>query len=583
MATTIDLSWYPDPVHVGDGVIFIATLTPTPPAGAHVWIFLDGVNLGQLDTDDNGQASTYWTASGAGGHAVEAAFATLPPAFGDPVDSDSTTPVALFVLAKPAAGPAAQPDPAPSPAHRADADAPQAADTSGRTQSGANALTGVAGVDPFSGAPASDPYTGEPLSARDASINERIRAVYSAPDAVPEATRYAVLDFYNKSALDLTGVPRSFHDFILDTFSQAAQPPLPGRGLDEFFGDTMSSLLGDVSGGVRAAVATTSTAIDVLGNANALELAATAHTLRPFFGAAQAIGGVAEIVAGAAITVGSEGFGAALGAGMSAHGLDQLIAGGRTMLGEDAQSLTQYVLTDALRPGFGPRAALAAGVIDSAVSLGFNAAAEFGEMGGIAARSLSADTAATRAELAALAPEEAKSIVGPATATAAEYAQLPRPEIAFASSEWRAGTKVEQGVAAQQNIAVEYVDVDPVLADNAGANYQVHATGSDMEQVFRITENGEPATFKADSVVNDFLVEAKAGYMGYYRRPMTWEGDMYDQARRYLIVNDIMGYKGVRYAVSDADKVQGLSDLFAQWFPDAMSSGKLSVWWVPQP
>ena len=42
-----------------------------------------------------------------------------------------------------------------------------------------------------------------------------------------------------------------------------------------------------------------------------------------------------------------------------------------------------------------------------------------------------------------------------------------------------------------------------------------------------------------------------------------------------------MGYKGVRYAVSDADKVQGVIELFEKRFPGAMKSGKLSVWRVP--
>jgi hypothetical protein len=134
-----------------------------------------------------------------------------------------------------------------------------------------------------------------------------------------------------------------------------------------------------------------------------------------------------------------------------------------------------------------------------------------------------------------------------------------------------------------EGLLIERVGQDAVISTEPWAQYQVHATGTELEEVFQITENGKTRIFKADGLVDGFMVEAKEGYMGYWRNPFTWEGRMVDQAERYLQVTDAMGYEGVRYAVSDADKVKGLADLFARRFPDAMKSGKLSVWWVPKP
>jgi hypothetical protein len=128
---------------------------------------------------------------------------------------------------------------------------------------------------------------------------------------------------------------------------------------------------------------------------------------------------------------------------------------------------------------------------------------------------------------------------------------------------------------------VEYVGPNPVVSNQPWARYQVRATGSRYEQVFKFTRNGKVRTFSADAARNRFLVEAKQGYMGFWQNPLTWHSRMRDQATRYLKVVDTFGYRGVRYAVSDADKAGALQKLFKQWFPEAVKSGKLRVYWVP--
>jgi hypothetical protein len=235
MATTIEVSWYP----VGGGITIVVTLDPTPSYGAHVWIFVDSVTsgqvgLGQLETDVSGVAPYNFRGLNAGAYTVEAGFAILAADPGDPpAESNSEVwPDPLILQPAPIADPPALPtQPSALDPSQVGVQGPMLGDAGARMQTGSNAFNGVSNVDPFTGVPAIDidPYTGEPLPARDASISDRIRAVYRQPDAVPEATRYAILDSYFHP-IDLTGVPQSVQNSIFDIFNQAAEPPLPGRG-----------------------------------------------------------------------------------------------------------------------------------------------------------------------------------------------------------------------------------------------------------------------------------------------------------------------------------------------------------------
>lgn len=391
MTTTIDLSWT-EPAYAGGGVYITATLTPTPTAGANVWIFVDGVSSGQLPADSNGQVRTYFGELTLGSHVVEGGFATLAANPDDPIDSDSiVSPNPLIVVAPPpGSSPASVPPTSTTDSSQSGIQNLAFPAVGDRVQNGPSPFSGASDVDPYTGAGRSDPYTGEPLSARDAAIGDRIRAIYSQPDAVADTTRNAFFDFYRSPSIDLTDVPQSVQNSIFEVFGRAAEPPLPGRGLDEFLGDVFSTALGDLSGGFRSAFGQGSLALGVVADADSVALAATFQTVRPILGAVQAAGALGEIVSGVAISIGSEGLAAGAGLALAAHGVDQLIAGIRTMFGEEAQSLTQYILTDAGKQAFGPNAALVAGVADGLLSFGLGSAATLmSDVGGLGRASLS--------------------------------------------------------------------------------------------------------------------------------------------------------------------------------------------------
>jgi hypothetical protein len=434
MATTIDVSWYPTAPHFGDAVTIVVTLTPTPPDGANVWIFVDGVSSGQLFADFNGQASANFNGLSAGSHTVEGAFATLPATPGDPSESDSTVwPVSLIILAVPV------PEPQAASTQEWTLDPSQVGtqglvlgDANARMQIGSNAFSGISNVDPFTGAAATDPFTGEPLSARDASISDRIRAVYSQPDAVPESTRYAILDFYGKPGIDLTGVSQSIQNSILDIYSQAPEAPLPGIGFDEFLSNAFSSPFRDLSSSLRSMVGGISTGIDAVAQDPQLQ---PNVLLRPVYGWLDVVGGAAEMVGGVGAAFGSAGFAAAPGIGLASLGLDRVIAGFRKMFGEDAQSLTQYLLTE----GFGPRAAFVLdGLIPIALGGVAGLASELGGETGTVSRGIRGlTTEATEAEAAARI--EVSSTAAAARVELSESAQFPA-----GTTNWSA-TRAEMG------------------------------------------------------------------------------------------------------------------------------------------
>ena len=346
--------------------------------------------------NSNGQVRTYFGELTLGEHVVEAGFSITPvPANpDDPPDSDSVVwPNHLIVVAAPPTSSLASPPAANTDSGQSGTQNLALPAIGDRVQNGSSPFSGTSDVDPYTGSGRSDPYTGEPLSARDAAIGDRIRAIYSQPDAVPDMTRNAFFDFYRSPAIDLTGVPQSVQNSIFDVFGRAAESPLPGRGLDEFLGDVFSTALGDLSGGVRSAFGQGSFAVDVVADANSLRVTATFQTVRPILGAVQAAGALGEIVSGVAISIGSEGLAAGAGVALAAHGLDQLVAGIRNIFGEEAQSLTQYILTDAGKQAFGPNAGLVAGVADGLLSFGLGSAATLmSDIGGLGRASLNGFT-----------------------------------------------------------------------------------------------------------------------------------------------------------------------------------------------
>ena len=73
-----------------------------------------------------------------------------------------------------------------------------------------------------------------------------------------------------------------------------------------------------------------------------------------------------------------------------------------------------------------------------------------------------------------------------------------------------------------------------------------------------------------------------------YRKPRSilnfWrDRHLISQANNYLTIADYMGFRGVRYAASDAATAERLTARFEAAFPEAVASGRLSVWWVPLP
>jgi hypothetical protein len=478
MATRIDVSWVPDPVHFGGGVTIIATLTPTPPPGAHIWIFVDGVSSGQLDADNNGQASISLSALSVGAHTVEAAFATA-----DSVDSDSTPPSVLEVLAAVVADPSSDAIQGTAPSlNQSQNDNQMPSDVGFRMQAGSGAFYSVSNIDPFTGEPAADPFTGEPLSARDASINDRIRAVFSQPDAISESTRNAILDFYAKPGIDLTGVPQSFQSSILDIYSRA-EAPLPGIGLDELFGFTLSSIANDLSRGIRLTVNQTTFLAELPYYAGEMVLEAS---VRPALGFVGLIGGAAEMVAGAVSAFGSAGLAAVPGAVMAAHGLDTSIAGFRTMLGADASTLTHYAFEQVV----GPKYAGMAEVL-STVALG-SLGGLVGEVGGFGSRFATAEAAAAaRIELEATVLRELP------VETATMRAVLSEPAVLRGSVAEAAAIRTWSEPSVLREVLMETASIRSELSEATVLRYSV-------------AEAAASRTWSESAVLRDVLTETEA-------------------------------------------------------------------------
>jgi len=148
----------------------------------------------------------------------------------------------------------------------------------------------------------------------------------------------------------------------------------------------------------------------------------------------------------------------------------------------------------------------------------------------------------------------------------------------------------------EDRILVEHLGETPARwTDKPWYDYQVRATGTDAENVYRITRNGKVDYVYADALTNDFIVEAKQGDMKFLeaaaKDPTAVSSAFYDlmqrqqhvinQAKNYLLISDQLGYRGVRYVVSDAEGAKVLLERFTAEFPEAVASGTISVWWVP--
>jgi hypothetical protein len=153
--------------------------------------------------------------------------------------------------------------------------------------------------------------------------------------------------------------------------------------------------------------------------------------MRPVLGAAQAIGGLGEIAVGVIIAVGTEGLGAGLGVGLGAHGLDHLIVGVRTIFGEDAQTLTRYILTDIGKQAFGRNASAVAGLMDGLIPLGLGSAAALlpelaGEAGAVGLRGATMEATAARIELSESTAAVRIEASGTTVAARAELSESPQ-------------------------------------------------------------------------------------------------------------------------------------------------------------
>ncbi|MFN8677816.1 MAG: hypothetical protein U0Z70_15670 [Thermomicrobiales bacterium] len=137
--------------------------------------------------------------------------------------------------------------------------------------------------------------------------------------------------------------------------------------------------------------------------------------------------------------------------------------------------------------------------------------------------------------------------------------------------------------AASQIRRVQYLGTTPLLEREADwARYQVNATGTRNEAVFRITyANGNQKIVLADRYNRGSrsILEAKYGNMGQMWDP-TRELHIVGQAHTYLGITRLLG-GDVGYLVSSERGAQLLTQRFAQEFPAEIGAGQLWIDWVP--
>ncbi|MFI7222583.1 polymorphic toxin-type HINT domain-containing protein [Nonomuraea angiospora] len=125
------------------------------------------------------------------------------------------------------------------------------------------------------------------------------------------------------------------------------------------------------------------------------------------------------------------------------------------------------------------------------------------------------------------------------------------------------------------------------LPQNAGPwkSYQQHVTGRAHEEVWRM----DGRNTQVDGGPRPYVVEAKwtgrndAAFESSPYNPSNYfdEKKVVDQARRLTDLNDRLGGKGVRYAVSNRAGADFFRAVFREWFPEEMDRGDLQVWHVP--
>ncbi|MFB7075614.1 RHS repeat-associated core domain-containing protein, partial [Streptomyces sp. NPDC056290] len=118
--------------------------------------------------------------------------------------------------------------------------------------------------------------------------------------------------------------------------------------------------------------------------------------------------------------------------------------------------------------------------------------------------------------------------------------------------------------------------------------YQRVVSGTDYEQIWKLADGR--AVHVDGGPAHGWIMEAK--FTG--GRESEWaksaynpESSLYnekkitDQATKLMELNDGLGGKGVRYAISNAAGAAHFRQLFGTNFPEAVASGKLAVFHVP--
>ncbi|MEU1894836.1 DNRLRE domain-containing protein [Streptomyces pristinaespiralis] len=126
---------------------------------------------------------------------------------------------------------------------------------------------------------------------------------------------------------------------------------------------------------------------------------------------------------------------------------------------------------------------------------------------------------------------------------------------------------------------------------NVGFRYQKYVTGTDVEQWWQ--HNGRLVKVDGGPDQYGFITEAKfagpstpGGFNGSIYNPLHAktvfnESTAIDQAQRLLGLNNALGGKGVRYAVSSEGGAAFYRAVFREWFPAELESGALAVYHVP--
>ncbi|MGW1086976.1 DNRLRE domain-containing protein [Streptomyces sp. NPDC002596] len=126
---------------------------------------------------------------------------------------------------------------------------------------------------------------------------------------------------------------------------------------------------------------------------------------------------------------------------------------------------------------------------------------------------------------------------------------------------------------------------------NVGFRYQKYVTGTDVEQWWQ--HNGRLVKVDGGPDQYGFITEAKfAGpstpggfnrsvYNPLHANTVFNESTTIDQVQRLMGLNNALGGRGVRYAVSSPGGAAFYHALFREWFPAELESGALAIYHVP--